>query len=821
LPEARDIGLHSDKDIVFVCYKLAAGKNAATPFVLNNIPIDPNGDPPRWQPKHDYQASDWVYSSNHHGRYYQAQGTGKSGDSEPNFPSAAESTVTERTGDNLTWKDMGYFGYSPFVPRWTQHTNYPPGSLVTLSSAKGHYFELQGTGGTSDTHEPREKDHRAVETSGLVWKDMGDLLSQDKRECATVTSSRPFLMNQNLVVAVEMTDIPEKVQERFSILNFNVTNQQAQPINVTPIQPTISAGTASGSQGGVAAAGIRSESVPPRKRQIYYLTWPSLVTGDSITAINLNLVYTPVAPALPWKPETFYPAGSIVIPSTAAGGGPSTTNGHYYQALTSGISDSATSPNFASALATVPTFHEGSGLTWKDIGPTPPSTAPAVWTKNAPYGAGDLIIPPEKTGHYYQAQAHAQSGANPPPFLTAMGGETVSDVQNLSWKDMGNRLPIPPPPIWISGQTYYTGELITPPTSNGHYYRAQASGKSRSTPPPFHVDGTSVDDGPNLSWSDMGTTTLNPSPPMWQASSAYATGAQVTPNPPNGHYYQALTAGVTGPNAPAFPVNGTTIAETDGLVWTDSGTTPPTGAKLKYWAATTPFIINDVVQDSSTGHYYTVVQAGISGTNPPTFSVLAPKTVPEQNNQIAWQDMGTTLPSSISSGQPQPADQTVSTINYSFPQSHGLSYFSLTSGVVLSSIQTRSFLNTSSTSTPNWVTVKNGPIVDPILALTVFPKPVDAERPWHKSDLIPGAMIAFSLTSPSTNFYFGGSSVAFVRNVQVVYGFSAARINTLQPASLQMSSTSPATRQQFAKGAFVGVSFNIVGLITSASKSLF
>jgi hypothetical protein len=215
-----------------------------------------------------------------------------------------------------------------------------------------------------------------------------------------------------------------------------------------------------------------------------------------------------------------------------------------------------------------------------------------------------------------------------------------------------------------------------------------------------------------------------------------------------------------------------------------------------------------------------VIQAGISGAAPPSFSVVVPKTVSEEHNQIAWQDLGTTLPSAISIGQPQPPDQTVSTINYSFPQSHALSYFSLTSGVVLSSIQTRSFLNTSSSSTPKWTTVKNGPIVDPILALTVFAKPIDAERPWHKSDLIPGPTIAFSLTSPSTNFYFGGSSVAFVRNIQLLYGFSAARISVLQAASVQVSSTSPATRQQFAKGAFIGVSFNIVGLITSG-KSLF
>lgn len=812
LPKAGDFGFLSDKGMVFVCYKLAVAGNAATPFVLNNVPIDATDDPPQWKRNHHYSASDWVYSSKHNGRYYQALGSGDSGDTEPDFPSAAGSTVTEAKGSHLVWRDGGYFGYSPFVPRWTPNTNYPAGAIVTLSTVKGHYFEsqLQGLSGSS---EPKQESGKATEQSGLIWKDMGDMLSSDRRECANVTSSRPLLMNQNLVIAIEMTDIPEEIQDRFTILNFNVTSQQVQPINVTPIQPSIAAGTASGAEGGVGAAVAHNQS--PKRRKIYYLTWPSLVVGDSIMAISVNVVYTPIAPALPWKPHTFYPQGSIVI-SSATTRGSSTTNGHYYLALNNGISsDGANPPAFNSAVGTVQTFAEGSGLTWKDMGPTPPLTAPPVWTQDTLYGTGDLIIPPGKTGHYYRAQAHARSGAHPPPFSAGMNGGTVPELPSLSWRDMGSVLPVPTPSMWTPGQMYYTDDPIIPPTANGHYYRALVSGNSRSTPPAFPVSGISVDDGPNLSWTDLGSTTLNPSPPLWQANSAYAAGAQVTPNPPNGHFYQATARGVTGPNAPAFPVDGTTVPETNGLVWSDSGATLPTNGKLKYWAATTPFMVNDVIQDSLTGHYYTAIQAGISGLIPPTFSIPAPKTVSEHEDQITWQDLGTSLPSSISTGQPQPTDQTVSAISYSFPQSHGLSYFLLASGVVVSSITTTSFQNTSSSSTPNWTTVKDGPIVDPILSLTAFLKPVDAERPWHRSDLIPGATVAFSLTSPSTNFYLGGTTVAFRRNIQALYGLSLARVSVLEAPSSQLSATSPATRQQFAKGGFVGVSFNILGLITS------
>ena len=92
---------------------------------------------------------------------------------------------------------------------------------------------------------------------------------------------------------------------------------------------------------------------------------------------------------------------------------------------------------------------------------------------------------------------------------------------------------------------------------------------------------------------------------------------------------------------------------------------------------------------------------------------------------------------------------------------------------------------------------------------------MDAERRFHKSDLIPAPTLAFSLSSPSTNFYFGGSSELFVRNLQLVYGFSIAKTGVLQPTANQLSATTAATQQVFLKGGFVGVSFNITGFIQS------
>jgi hypothetical protein len=92
---------------------------------------------------------------------------------------------------------------------------------------------------------------------------------------------------------------------------------------------------------------------------------------------------------------------------------------------------------------------------------------------------------------------------------------------------------------------------------------------------------------------------------------------------------------------------------------------------------------------------------------------------------------------------------------------------------------------------------------------------MDAERPWRKRDLVPGLTFGVSLSNPTTNFYFGGSSELFIRNLQLVYGLALNRVMALDAASLQLSATTAATHQVFAKGGFVGLSFNITGFIQS------
>jgi hypothetical protein len=500
--------------------------------------------------------------------------------------------------------------------------------------------------------------------------------SGDSPTCANINPSKPLLMNQILVVAIDMTAIPNDVLSRVKLLNLNITNQQGASLNPTPIRPSLAAGTASGPEVGgqdfMDLADILQVNAAAAGDKVCYLTWPNQMPGDTIPTVSVNLIYTPVAPALPFQPNTFYPAGSIVTPNS--GGATPTTNGHYYVALNSGIS-SGSAPNFDSARVDIPTFQEGAGIVWKD----------------------------------------------------------------------------------------------------------------------------------------MGLVGAAPAPQPWAASTAYAAGAQVTATPANGHYYQAQTAGATQLNGPPFPVDGTTVIETAGLKYIDVGSTMPAGAKVKAWAPQSAYFIGDAILSPSSGHYYSVIQAGLSGSSQPTFTVPAPKVVAD--GAMQWEDLGTALSSSVSAGTP-PSDQTVNLLTYTFPQAHALSYFNLAAGVVVSSIKNRTFTNAGAGGT--WSTAIGGRTVDPILAVTAYVfGPMDAERPWRPRDLVPGVTLGFSLTSPSTNFYIGGSSEFFIRNLQLMYGFAFNRVSTLDPAMQSVGSSAPTTRQIFAKGGFVGLSFNITGFIQS------
>lgn len=167
-------------------------------------------------------------------------------------------------------------------------------------------------------------------------------------------------------------------------------------------------------------------------------------------------------------------------------------------------------------------------------------------------------------------------------------------------------------------------------------------------------------------------------------------------------------------------------------------------------------------------------------------------------------------------------DQVLSLLNEPLPQTHSLYYYNVSSGVFVTSIRARTFGfaagSSPITNTGKPIETGSSLIIDPVISLTRYIKPFDAERHWQASDLIPGVTLSFSLSSPTSNFYIGGSS-EFQRYLQINYGFAIAKTPKLASrAFVSSSATSPATTQVFSKGAYVGLTFNISGLVQGLSS---
>jgi hypothetical protein len=669
-----------------------------------------------------------------------------------------------------------------------------------------------------------------VNTSGglpLIFEPTPAPATLTKHElCANQIKTRfrgiSLVMGRYLVLRVDMTGLPAGVLARIQTLNLNVTSTAGTPINSqrgSGLNPSLVRPRMALLSGRPfpCATDLRqfhpyrldgqwlrdafcpTGAIPPstlvENPNVVYLVWPSPLAADTVATISANLIYTPVAPDLLWKPNTFYPAGSIVI--SISNSNPSIgeqTNGHYYMALTSGTTP-ADQPNFDSGVVNVPEFRDpedGYGLVWQRIGS---ACQPA---------------PPAAT-----------------QFPPALDGRPVS--------------------IYTSGSAYQTNDIVIPPLpGNCHAYRATVTPPAvvvdaGATPPNFPTNGGTVADGTDspLSWQDLGYFAA----PTWTPGVAYAKGAFVTPSPSNGYMYQATVAGVSGTFQPAFPVadGAPPVSESTGLLWLDVGSsaTPPSSIQhLKKWTPATPYALGDGIFDNATGHYYVAIQPGISGPEPgPAFVVPAPQTITDTVPE--WQDVGTSPPAGATLGT-QPADETVSAENLALPQVHSLAWFNLASGVVVSSLRPTSITSytgvgpsSNSATFPDvcpagvstctlYTASKGSHLVDPVLGLTVYAlHPFDVEQPFRLQDLVPAPTFNLSVLSPTTNFHIGLASEFFVRNLQLTYGVSVVQETRLphgmaaatiggQPAYLT-------TVKQFNKGGFFGFTLNITGLINAAT----
>jgi hypothetical protein len=381
--------------------------------------------------------------------------------------------------------------------------------------------------------------------------------------------------------------------------------------------------------------------------------------------------------------------------------------------------------------------------------------------------------------------------------------------------------------------TYYPpGSIITNDVS-GDFYITLKGGLSggeapKKWPAPSITDGT-------CGWVPVGSG----APPTIVGVKAYKLNSpfnklDVVYVPTMGSYFVEATADscITGTSVPDFGKLPDQITETlpkwdgkttdGGILWIDTGSFQlpcDESNAIKPWKKDTAYSIGTMIcNPAEKGREYSALAVSgpdaKSGDTPPSFLHLDPN--PYRASPAAWSDMGPVAPASATNAAP--AEQQISLLNQQLPQTHSWYYYNVSSGVFVSTIRSPSFgfAAGSSSTTNSGTPIQTGSslIVDPVISLTryVF-GPFDAERKWRPRDLVPGLSLSFSLSSPTSNFYFGGSS-EFQRYLQIDYGFALAKVPKLASGAFTPStSATPATAQVFKKGAYIGISLNISGLI--------
>jgi len=176
---------------------------------------------------------------------------------------------------------------------------------------------------------------------------------------------------------------------------------------------------------------------------------------------------------------------------------------------------------------------------------------------------------------------------------------------------------------------------------------------------------------------------------------------------------------------------------------------------------------------------------------------------------------------------PDGTGQLVTALNQTYTQVHALHTFNVATGMIYSGLRNYTFTRQESApavtcpqgatgcvaSPERYATVSSqgARSVDPVLFFDVylFGK-FDAERKWHPWDLKPEPAVGISLSSPSTDYFFGLSSEVY-RGVQIVGGIHEGKINKLVAPLVNdpTSSAAPTTTTYFHRSQFIGITFNI------------
>jgi hypothetical protein len=520
----------------------------------------------------------------------------------------------------------------------------------------------------------------------------------------------------------------------------------------------------------------------------------------------VTIVYDPPKPGDTWAKDTLFPPGSVITPTEGTA--------HYFMTDNGGQSGGS-EPDWSSATAPNP---KDSDCSWTWIGATG-STLPQqfqnkqkLWIAGASYQSGDIIQGPGSTQQFIMNKCTSA-------FVTASPGGAVA-APGAACPAAGAPLPVQQ---CIAGATFSTGVV---PAGGALNSWNPAWNLARKVPdnlldslsePPVTLDGTAA---AGVFWRPVENETIpgkcsdfprKPSTAYGLKSFVCVPGDKKTPDA----WYYSKGGGTSGSTTLTFNATGFSWQLTS-----DKAVTcrlPGAPAPIQQHQAITLYHNGDPMCESPSTIYTAVIssKAGeFSGDQDPLRIEAEP---------LSWYDVGPAPPSSVTGLLA--SEQTLSSLpSITLPQSHSRFSFNVASGLLVTTLRTKTFgyaptATSNTANSGNVVQTGSTLLIDPVASLTKYFVAFDAEKKWSPKDLVPGLTVSFSLSAPTNNFYVGGST-EFARYLQLEMGYVAARLP--QPATgsyVSTSSTTPPTNMVFHSGAYIGISFDISGLISGMGGS--
>jgi hypothetical protein len=591
---------------------------------------------------------------------------------------------------------------------------------------------------------------------GALYRDSKRHKDRTEITCQLVDADHPLKSRQRIVLALDthLVDLDPR-RTRLRSLNANVTFTQGSTISQRAVRPSISAS--------IQAANLSVE-------HIYYFVVTDRIAGDAIPQLSVSLLYDPPAPGQHWAPMTIYPPESIVF-------GP---KGHFWQTQLGGVSspntDGGWKPMLAEDIQDPVAGNPPNACHWAPYGTSPPTaqTPSLPWTGNNQYAVNNVVFSPSDGLFYLETAAprgaaadsgKCTSGAQSPfpqaisPYKEVGEGYKTDEVANVAvqWIYVKDNCDPTATPAWAINKLYPTGVEICQPGTPTRLYRSTLAG-----------------------WSELDDSLT-------------------FKNPAN-----------TEPNSPMVTTEFTGQVEWNYL---QEGCKSPRSqhAVTEKWQGNHYYKESDEICES--GKLYQVTSEGRSASQKPTLQ--NPQTQP---GLPEWADIGIYPPSAVTSASPN--EIMTNAISIPLAQVHTLAYYNVDTGVFVSTIRIPSFAYTTPTTINNGTPIQTGStlLVDPVVTMTRYIWGFDSESREHATDWKPGISLSFSLSSPTSNFYVGGSS-EIIRYIQINYGFAIAKVPRLSPGAFApTSSTTPATFQVFAKGGYGGLTFNLSDFVKSLVK---